>query len=117
MTIEDAAMATSLDQVLERSGAELVVNGGFFDPAGKPVGLAMSGGALISRLSTTMSGGVLTSDGERARLSPTESFVLPEGARFAVQCKPRLVVDGAPNVRSDDGHRSERTALCLRDEG
>src|SRR4029079_1898470 len=60
---------------------------------------------------------VLTSDGERARLWETETFALPEGTRFAIQCRPRLVVDGAPNVRRDDGQRSERTALCLRDGG
>jgi uncharacterized protein YigE (DUF2233 family) len=117
LRIEDVAMTTALDAVLERTGAELAVNGGFFDPAGKPLGLAMSDGARLSRLAKAMSGGVVTWDGERARLWETESFVLPEGTRFAVQCKPRLVVDGATNIKRDDGQRSERTALCLRDGG
>jgi uncharacterized protein YigE (DUF2233 family)/pimeloyl-ACP methyl ester carboxylesterase len=117
MKIEDAGMSTALDSILERSGSELVVNGGFFDPAGRPLGLAMSDGAVLSRLATAASGGVLTFDGERARLWETESFSLPERTRFAIQCRPRLVVDGAPNVRRDDGQRSERTALCLRDGG
>lgn len=117
MKVEDVGMGTALDGLLERSGAELVVNGGFFDPAGKPLGLAMSDGAVLSRLATAASGGILTSDGERARLWETETFALPEGTRFAIQCRPRLVVDGAPNVRRDDGQRSERTALCLRDGG
>jgi hypothetical protein len=115
--IEDAEMTTALDAVLERSGGELAVNGGFFDPAGKPLGLAVSEGAVLSRLAKAMSGGVVTWDGERARLWESESFTMPEGTRFAIQCKPRLVVGGAPNVRSDDGQRSERTALCLRDGG
>ena len=117
MKIEDVGLTTALDTVLERTGAELVVNGGFFDPAGKPLGLAMSDGAVLSRLATTASGGVLTSDGERARLWEAETFTLPEKTRFAIQCRPRLVVDGAPNVRRDDGQRSERTALCVRDGG
>ncbi len=117
MKIEDVGMTTALDSVLERTGAELVVNGGFFDPTGKPLGLAMSDGAVLSRLSSAASGGVLTSDGERARLWETETFNLPEGTRFAIQCRPRLVVEGAPNVRRDDGQRSERTALCVRDGG
>lgn len=116
LRIEDVGMTTALDAVLERTNAELVVNGGFFDPEGKALGLAMSDGAVISRLSRT-TGGVVTFDGERARLWPTERFTIPEGTRFAIQCKPRLVVESAPNVRSDDGHRSERTALCLRDGG
>ena len=117
MRIEDVGMSTALDAVLERTNAEVAVNAGFFDPSSKPVGLAMSDGIILSRVSTTMSGGVVTFDGERARLFASEGFTTPEGTRFAIQCKPRLVVDGAPNIRSDDGQRSERTALCLRDGG
>lgn len=116
LRIEDVGMGTALDALLERTGAELVVNGGFFDPEGKPLGLAMSDGAVLSRLSKT-TGGVVTFDGDRARLWATETFTIPESTRFAIQCKPRLVVEGSPNVRSDDGKRSERTALCLRDGG
>ncbi|MBX3190939.1 MAG: phosphodiester glycosidase family protein [Labilithrix sp.] len=117
LRIEDVALSTALEATLERTGAELVVNGGFFDPAGKAVGLAISDGAVLSRLSREMSGGVLTYDGERARLWETETFAMPEHVRFAIQCKPRLVVDGAVNIKRDDGKRSERTALCLRDGG
>ncbi|HEY8074443.1 MAG TPA: phosphodiester glycosidase family protein [Labilithrix sp.] len=115
--IEDVGLTGALDGVLERTGAELVVNGGFFDREGKPLGLAMSGGAQIAPLAKSLSGGVVTIDSERARLFATESFAMPEGVRFAVQCRPRLVVSGAANVRSDDGKRSERTALCLKDGG
>ena len=115
--IEDAGLSTALDVALKKSGAELVVNGGFFDPDGKPVGLAMSDGVILSRLGKNLSGGVLTSDGETASLFPTEGFELPDGGRFAVQCRPRLVVDRAANVKSDDKKRAERTALCTRDSG
>lgn len=117
MKIEDVAMSAALDAVLERTGADLVVNGGFFDPDGHPLGLAISDGAVLSRLAPSMSGGVVTSDGVRARLWEAESFVLGGDVRFAIQCRPRLVVNGAPNVRRDDGQRAERTTLCLRDGG
>jgi uncharacterized protein YigE (DUF2233 family) len=117
LRIEDAGMTTALDAVLERSGADLVVNGGFFDPEGKPVGLAVSDGAVLSRLSKSLSGGVLTSDGTRAELFPAEGFNLPDGGNFAIQCRPRLVVERTANVKSDDGKRAERTALCARDAG
>src|SRR5262249_21620064 len=110
-------MTTALDAVLTRSGAELVVNAGFFDPDGKPIGLAVSDGAVLSRLRTNLSGGVLTSDGSRAELFPAEGFTLSDGTKFAIQCRPRLVVDQNANVKSDDGKRAERTALCTRDEG
>lgn len=117
LTIEDTSMTTAIDGTLTKADAELVVNGGFFGPDHKAVGLAMSKGALLSRLSKQMSGGVISSDGERAQLSAAETYDVPDGGLFAVQCKPRLVVDGAANVKTDDGKRAERTALCLRDAG
>jgi uncharacterized protein YigE (DUF2233 family) len=117
LVIEDVGMTTALDAVLRRSNGEVAVNAGFFDRDGKALGLAISGGAKLAPLAKSLSGGVLTIDGERARLFPSENLELPEGTRFAIQCRPRLVVDGAPNVKRDDGKRSERTALCIRDGG
>lgn len=117
VSIEDVGMTTAIGEALERSGGELAVNGGFFGVDGKPLGLAISGGVRLSPLAKKLSGGVLTIAGDRARLFETESFEQPEGTRFAVQCRPRLVVGGRPNVKSDDGKRSERTALCIRDGG
>ena len=119
LTIEDVGMTTAIDGVLEKTGADLVVNGGFFDKEGKALGLAMSNGLRLSSLAKKMSGGVLTisGDGKKAELFETESFDPPDMLKFAVQCRPRLVVKSEPNVKSDDGHRSERTALCLRDGG
>lgn len=117
VTIEDAKMTTALDQVLQRTGAELVVNGGFFDPETHPLGLAISNGEMLSRIAPNMSGGVVTFDGDHAQLWESETFAVPEHTSFAVQCRPRLVVDHAPNVKKDDGQRAERTALCLADGG
>ena len=116
LRIEDAAMTTALDAILTRTGAELVVNGGFFDPEGRPVGLAISDGVILSKLAG-LSGGVLTYDGSRARLFSAEDYAAGDGSRFAIQCRPRLVVDRQVNVKSDDGKRAERTALCTREGG
>lgn len=119
LTIEDVGMSTALDSVLERSGGDLVINGGFFDDQKKALGLTMSNGIRLSPVAKKMSGGILTVSGEgkKAELFETESFDPPEMLKFAVQCRPRLVVRGEPNVKSDDGKRSERTAVCLRDGG
>jgi uncharacterized protein YigE (DUF2233 family) len=117
LSIEDVGMSTALEPVLRRTNAELAVNAGFFDREGKALGLAISNSAKLAPLAKSLSGGVLTIDNDQARLFPSETVTLPEGIRFAIQCRPRLVVDGAPNVKRDDGKRSERTALCLRDGG
>ncbi len=117
LSIEDVGMSTALEPVLRRTNGELAVNAGFFDRDGKALGLAISNGAKLAPLAKSLSGGVLTIDPEGAKLFASETLTLPEGVRFAIQCRPRLVVDGAPNVKRDDGKRSERTALCIRDEG
>jgi len=117
--IEDAKMGTALDELLAKSGATLAINGGFFDTNEKPLGLAVSQKKPISAFSKTMSGGVLTIDDANATVSATEEYQ-PDAhadARFAVQCRPRLVVDGKVNIKRDDGKRSARTALCVKDNG
>jgi hypothetical protein len=53
----------------------------------------------------------------RAHLFEAESYVHDPATDFAVQCRPRLVVDGHNNLASDTGRRAARTALCLRDAG
>ena len=53
----------------------------------------------------------------RAHLEATETFDPRTPATFAVQCRPRLVVDSRPNISRDDGQHTDRTALCIRDEG
>jgi hypothetical protein len=116
LTIEDVHMSRAFDDVLRRTGAALVVNGGFFDPRGEPLGLAVSGGKALSAFAAGMSGGVLWLRDGVAHLTATEDY--EAGAvDFAIQCRPRLVVASRPNVRSDDGRRALRTALCLRDGG
>lgn len=119
VTIEDVKMGTDLREVLARTSATLAINGGFFDTSDRPLGLAISQGKSVSAFSKTMSGGVLVTDESHATLFPTETFD-PEaqsGARFAVQCRPRLVVDGKVNIKRDDGKRSARTALCVKEGG
>jgi uncharacterized protein YigE (DUF2233 family) len=117
LRVVDMAMTTELDAALARADADLVLNGGFFDPRGRALGLAISEGVTLSPFSRNLSGGVVTVANDVARLHETELFEMPADARFAVQCRPRLVVGGRPNVKRDDGKRSERSALCLRDGG
>jgi len=115
--ILDVDPGGGLPAALLAAQAEVVVNAGFFGPNGEPVGLVVTNGKTSSALDASLSGGVLTSDGARARLFATEGFVLPSGTSFALQCRPRLVVDGVAHVKRDDGQRAERTALCVRDGG
>jgi hypothetical protein len=116
LTIEDIHMSARFDDVLARTTGALVVNGGFFDPRGNPIGLAVSNNQVLSNFSPSMSGGVLWIQAGVAHLSATEDYRTGP-VDFAIQCRPRLVVQSRVNIRSDDGHRAPRTAVCLRNSG
>jgi uncharacterized protein YigE (DUF2233 family) len=115
--VVDLGMTRDLKRVLADTGASLVVNGGFFDPAERPEGLVISAGTTLSARSDTLGGGVVAVGGDRAVLAPAEGFVVAVGTDFAIQARPRLVVSGGSTLAHDDGRAAERTALCLREQG
>jgi hypothetical protein len=117
LVIDDLRFERDLRTSLTESGARIVVNGGFWDRDNEPEGLAISGGRELTPFDLELGGGVLVVRNRRAELLDAEEFTLPSDVDFAVQCKPRLVVGGANNLRRDDGRRAQRTALCIRDEG
>jgi uncharacterized protein YigE (DUF2233 family) len=116
LSIEDIHLSTRLDDALRRRAGVVAVNGGFFDERGEPVGLAISEGEVRSRFAPGLSGGVLWIRDGHAHLSATEDYA-ETNVDFAAQCRPRLVVASHSNIRSDDGRRAARTAICLRDGG
>jgi uncharacterized protein YigE (DUF2233 family) len=115
--VVDLGMTRDLERVLRQTGVSLVFNGGFFDPAQRPEGLVVSAGTVLSPHSDALGGGVVTVSGGHAALFPAEGFVTPPGTDFALQARPRLVVDGGSNLSRDDGRAAERTALCVREQG
>lgn len=115
--IVDVGMKSTLLDALGKSGATVAVNGGFFGVDDKPMGLALTDGVTLSAWSKKLSGGVVVITSGQAKMYEAESYIPTGNPSFAIQCRPRLVVDGVVNVKSDDGHRAERTALCLRDAG
>ncbi len=116
LSLVDLGMHAPLPDALSPS-SRLAINAAFFDPEGRPVGLAVSAGKQLSAYSPTLVGGVLYVQDGRAHLEATETFDPRTPSTFALQCRPRLVVDARPNVSRDDGHHTDRTALCIRDEG
>ncbi len=116
LTIDDLGMSRSLVDALGPDG-RVAINGGFFDVEGRPVGLAVSAGEVLSKYAAKLSGGVFYTVDGVAHLEATEAFDAHTRVTFAVQCRPRLVVRGQANVKRDDGQRAERTALCIRNDG
>ncbi len=94
--VEGKPLAT-VDALARGRGALLAVNGGFFDAQGRPMGLLVSKGRILSRL-RRVEWGVLAVDREgRATVVHAKQWAATTGTlRFAIEAGPRLVVDGKP---------------------
>lgn len=90
----------------------LAVNGGFFSlhPT-RSLGLLVDRGTQLNPLRRA-DWGVLYVAGRRAALVHTRDYRAPRGVEFAIQCGPRLVIDGVvPKLKPQ---RARRTALGIQ---
>lgn len=90
----DASLA-GVDAMARRASARVVVNGGFFDEAGRPLGLRVSEGAPRNDLRKADWGVFFVRDGVASQVHTREASAARK-AEFAIQCGPRLVQDGKP---------------------
>jgi len=113
-TEEDAA---GIVDVAEQTGAQVVINGGYFDEDFAPAGLAVRGGVELSPASdqAALSGFVSISESGQVRLSPS-SDGMPAGQTI-LQSGPFLIDPGGTmGIRSDDGRRQRRSVIALGGE-
>ncbi len=115
--VVDARMGTDLARYVRR-GADLAINGGFYGTDERPEGLVVARRRTISPYLERIGGGIVALAAARAvQLDAEAPYELPEGTEFAIQCRPRLVVDGQVTIRRQTPQTAARTALCLRDGG
>ena len=93
------------------------VNGGYFDPAGAPVGLLVSDGKIVSHFQKArLLSGVLAVDSLGVKIFRAAEFPRKRTWRAAVQCGPFLVDRGKPVAGLNDTRRARRTfALTTND--
>jgi uncharacterized protein YigE (DUF2233 family) len=93
------------------------VNGGYFDPEHKPVGLLISGGRTIApyRRAKLLSG-VLSVVNGRVRLQRASEFSIKGKISEAVQCGPFLVDHARPVMGLDDSASARRTFVAIESE-
>src|SRR5262249_46600346 len=98
----DSEMTRPIDEALKDGRALLAFNGGFFDKSDRPEGLVLAQGHLISPASPTLGGGVLAVGDEKGALFRVEEFVASPSYDFAIQARPRLVVENKSVIVKDD---------------
>ena len=84
------------------------INAGYFDPQYRPLGLLVSQGETISRL-RKVDHGIFYIAKDKPGLSHARHWSPPKQLQFAVECGPRLIVDGQPLTFKPSLHR--RTAI------
>jgi uncharacterized protein YigE (DUF2233 family) len=96
-------------------GAVAVVNGGFFDDKGAPLGLRIARGKTVVPLRPHVDWGVLLVTGDRARIVHSSELVAAPGIEAAIQVGPRILIDGAvPPLKPQ---LARRTAVALTKDG
>jgi Phosphodiester glycosidase len=96
-------------------GHALVLNGGYWAYRGEArviQGLLSVGGKPYAPRAGS-AGAVVWVDGEGAHMAKTGEEPDVTGAELAIQCSPRLVIDGRVVAKLDPLHHAPRTALCI----
>ncbi len=108
----------------QKSGAVAALNGGFFDPTGRSLGLRVARGRRLHPLRAADWGVFLVRAGRsgekrassgQARIVHTRDFKSRRGVTEAIQCGPRLVVNGRPLRLKPQWAR--RTGIGVRRDG
>jgi uncharacterized protein YigE (DUF2233 family) len=98
---------TKLSSVLAQAGCIAGVNGGYFHPDFRPVGLAIADGKQLHPFEKAkLLSGVLAVRGARIEMVRSSRFQNSGDVRQAIQAGPMLLDSGAPSV----GLNAERTA-------
>ncbi len=95
--------------VAQQHAAAAVLNGGYFDPRDRPMGWLVAGGRQLNPPRRN-DWPVLTVQGNRVRIRAADGAATWRGVRQAVQCGPRLVVDGHPTQLKDSPRRARSAA-------
>src|SRR5690242_3651572 len=88
------------------------VNGGYFDPDYRPIGLLIVDGKMVAPLQKArLLSGVLSSSGKKVQISRVSEFSLTQKPDTAVECGP-MIVDGAKSVRGLESTKGARRTFA-----
>ncbi|PIR25031.1 MAG: hypothetical protein COX62_06515 [Deltaproteobacteria bacterium CG_4_10_14_0_2_um_filter_43_8] len=93
----------------------LVVNGGFFTPEGKSIGLLVENGKILNSLHPTSWWSIFSIRGDKAEITRPEHFQFENTISFALQAGPRILIQGKVPQLKDE--RTHRTAIGITRDG
>jgi len=91
----------------KKTGSKVAINGGYFDEAGKPMGLRIAARNRTNKLLSSANWGVFYIRQNPAYISHTRDYQPSKYTQEAMQCGPRLVVNGkTTDLKSQWGRRT-----------
>jgi uncharacterized protein YigE (DUF2233 family) len=107
VTADDEKSGANAEGLAKANKAMLVINGGFFTPDHRSIGLIVKGGKETSPIHHTSWWSIFTLEGDAPRILKPNQFIRREGTSMALQAGPRLVIDGQiPKLKEGIAARS-----------
>jgi len=101
-----------LEEAMSRGNFLAAVNGGYFDPDDKPIGLLMVDGTIIAPLQKArLLSGVLSASAKKVQISRVAEFSLAQRPDGAVESGP-MIVDLGKLVRGLESSRAARRTFA-----
>ncbi|HTD00698.1 MAG TPA: phosphodiester glycosidase family protein [Chthoniobacterales bacterium] len=101
-----------LEEVVSRGNFLAAVNGGYFNPDDKPIGLLIVDGTMIAPLQKArLLSGVLSASAKKVQISRVAEFSLAQKPDAAVESGP-MVVDLGKSVRGLEATRAARRTFA-----
>lgn len=111
----DEVQGTTAQELAKRDRALLVINGGFFTPEHRSIGLIVNDGKQLSPLHRTSWWSVFQIDGNGPAIVQPSKYRSRQGLEMALQCGPRLTIDGRiPKLKESV---SKRSAIGITRDG
>ena len=111
----DEQQVSTVMQLAKANAAVIGINGGFFTPDIKPLGLRISNGLVRNPLHNTSWLGIFFTRNDHAFIASPKTFHADKNINFAVQSGPRLLVNGQiPVLKSG---MDDRSALGITRSG
>jgi hypothetical protein len=106
-----------LEDVMARGNFLAGVNGGYFDPEYRPIGLLIVDGTMIAPLQRArLLSGVLSASPKKVQISRVAEFSLTQKPDAAVECGP-MIVDLGKSVRGLESSRMARRTFAAVSSG
>jgi uncharacterized protein YigE (DUF2233 family) len=101
-----------LEDVMARGNFLAGVNGGYFDPEYRPIGLLIVDGTMIAPLQKArLLSGVLSASAKKIQISRVAEFSLAQKPDAAVECGP-MIVDLGKSVRGLEANKIARRTFA-----